>query len=94
MEWVAEYGDSTFPTIYGFAVLAPFELIIFSQWRALMPSSSMDDFHLFEKIWYCLVFHSAHVTHLAASNGVPFLSVVVVNFGHHIQTKPRMAKFF
>lgn len=59
-----------------------------------MPSSSMDDFHLFEKIWYCLVFHSSHVTHPAASNGVPFLSVVVVNFGHRIQTKPRMANFF
>lgn len=59
-----------------------------------MASSSVDDFHLFEKIWCCLVFHSSHVTRPAASNGVPFLSVVVVNFGHHIQTKPRMAFFF
>lgn len=59
-----------------------------------MASSSVDHFHLFEKIWYCLVFHLSHVTHPAASNSVPFLSVVVVNFGHHIQTNPRMALFF
>lgn len=33
-------------------------------------------------------------TRPAASSGVPFLSAVVVYFGHHIQTKPRMGIFF
>jgi len=59
-----------------------------------MASSSVDGFHLFEKIWCRLVFLSSHVTHPTASNSVPFFSVVVVNFGRHNQTKPRMAIFF